>query len=337
MNFEHISIPLKKNIRDIENVSKHRGILGLSTGFHDFDLLTNGLLSGNLIIIGAPSSPSSMGKMRTRILRNIALHVDREQKGNVKIFNRIDLLQMQEDMETIVRRVKRKQPNLALAIFDDCITSYSIQEQEIDKDMRELENEIYATYNMLKIFAGLLMIPVIASVEVIYKNTHYPLPQCYDIENPDAPDIIAFLYRDDYSIDEGVETSLFIKKHRNGPCGVLNIPKELDRPAIPDIIPDQFNYRAEWWEEYSYWYKEQRGWQCDQCKLSLNKHRHFLHVHHIHGTKHNEPKDLTALCIGCHSEQLGFHEQLKETPDYENFVKIYGDKWQTLYAKANDI
>ena len=320
MELDHISIPW----------IRYRS---LSIGFNDFDSLTGGLRPGNLVIIGAPSRPSSMGKMRTRILRNIALHLDREQKGHVKIFNRIHLLQMQEDMETIVRREKRKQPNLVLAILGDCITSYSIQEKEIDEGMRELENEIYATYNMLKIFAGLLMIPVIASVEVIYKNTHYPLPQDYDIENSDAPDIIAFLYRNDYCTDEGVETSLFIKKHRNGPCGVLKIPRELDRPVIPDTIADPFDYQADWWKEYSYWHREQRGWQCELCKLCLNKHRHFLHVHHIDGPKHNEPKDLIALCIGCHSEQSGSHIELKKIDDYEDFVEIYGNKWQTLRAK----
>ena len=103
-----------------------------------------------------------------------------------------------------------------------------------------------------------------------------------------------------------------------------------DPPAIPDIIPDPFDYQDDWWKEYSYWYREQKGWQCEVCKLLLIDHRHLLHTHHVWGTKHNDPKDLMALCIGCHSEQPGYHRELKNTNDYQHFISRYGKKWQML-------
>ena len=92
-----------------------------------------------------------------------------------------------------------------------------------------------------------------------------------------------------------------------------------------------FNYQSPWWQDYSWLYRHVRGWQCEECQLSLNSDRQYLHTHHISGTQHNDPNDLRALCIACHSEQLGTnHEKLKSLKDYPEFMEKYGERWRLL-------
>ena len=80
------------------------------------------------------------------------------------------------------------------------------------------------------------------------------------------------------------------------------------------------------WKEISRQYREQKGWQCEMCELSFHQHKYYLHTHHVYGTQYD---DLMALCIGCHSEQLGInHLLLKETSDYQGFIAHYGKKWR---------
>ena len=89
-----------------------------------------------------------------------------------------------------------------------------------------------------------------------------------------------------------------------------------------------FDYQSRWWQDYSYLYRHVREWQCEDCQLSFNSDRYYLHVHHRLGTLHNHPKDLRALCIACHSEQPGVnHQKLKTTDDYHTFMETYGPQW----------
>ena len=100
-------------------------------------------------------------------------------------------------------------------------------------------------------------------------------------------------------------------------------------PRIPKSVPEPFDYQAKWWKEYSTWYREQRNWTCEVCQISLNDDRYYLHTHHVWGTQYNDPKDLMALCMGCHSEQPGgYHSQLKESRDYQGFMGKYGKQWR---------
>ena len=89
-----------------------------------------------------------------------------------------------------------------------------------------------------------------------------------------------------------------------------------------------FDYQSPWWQDYSYLYRHVREWQCEDCQLSFNSDRYYLHVHHRLGTMHNHPKDLRALCIACHSEQPGVnHRKLKTTNHYHMFMEKYAPQW----------
>ena len=111
-------------------------------------------------------------------------------------------------------------------------------------------------------------------------------------------------------------------------------------PAIPGTVPHPFDYQADWWRDYSRWYRDQQGWQCEECKISLYSERRYLHTHHIWGTAHNDPKDLRALCIACHAEQPGWnHHLLKEYTDYHEFMQKHRKQWEfrrSNYQKGNE-
>jgi hypothetical protein len=107
------------------------------------------------------------------------------------------------------------------------------------------------------------------------------------------------------------------------------VPYSSNLPPVPEFVPHPFDYRAEWWQDRSRWYRDQRGWRCEECQISLNNDRYYLHTHHIWGTQHSEPKDLRALCLGCHAEQPGQnHRGLRGTEDYKHFIKKYGRQWR---------
>ena len=108
------------------------------------------------------------------------------------------------------------------------------------------------------------------------------------------------------------------------------IPYFSTPPPIPKLIPQPFDYQAEWWKELSRWYRYRKGWRCEECQISLSNDPYYLHTHHIWGTQHSEPKDLKALCLGCHAEQPGQnHRGLRETEDYKRFIEKYGRQWRT--------
>ena len=84
------------------------------------------------------------------------------------------------------------------------------------------------------------------------------------------------------------------------------------------------------WNLLSFQCRERAEWKCEECSIDLKLNRKFLHAHHSRGTKHNDPEDLIALCIGCHAEQPGDgHRLLKERPEYQDFLKKYGDRSQS--------
>ena len=92
-----------------------------------------------------------------------------------------------------------------------------------------------------------------------------------------------------------------------------------------------FDYQSPWWQDYSWLYRHVQEWQCEECQLSLDSDRQYLHTHHISGTQHNDPNDLKALCIACHSQQPGLnHHRLTATEDYHEFMEEYGEQWRLL-------
>ena len=94
-----------------------------------------------------------------------------------------------------------------------------------------------------------------------------------------------------------------------------------------------FDYQSPWWQDYSWLYRHVCGWQCEECLLSLDVDRQYLHTHHLYGTQHNDPNDLKALCIACHSKQPGLnHHKLTATEDYHEFMEKYGKQWRLLIA-----
>ena len=125
------------------------------------------------------------------------------------------------------RRLKGEYEDLSMIIVDYLqllrgAGRYNVREQEISEISRAL-----------KILAWELNVPVIACSQLNREVDRRPnkQPQLSDLRESGAieqdADIVAFLFRDDYYDDENdyadetVESSLSIKKHRNGPPGSI--------------------------------------------------------------------------------------------------------------------
>ena len=107
-------------------------------------------------------------------------------------------------------------------------------------------------------------------------------------------------------------------------------------PPISHTTRQPFDYQARWWRERSTWYRNEKGWTCEECQICLESDPQYLHTHHIYGTQHNDPKYLKALCIACHSEKPGEHRRLKQEPDYQAFMRKYGQEWRLSMRKKDD-
>lgn len=75
--------------------------------------------------------------------------------------------------------------------------------------------------------------------------------------------------------------------------------------------------------------RELRNYTCEWCGLCLNakEDRKFLHCHHRDGDKSNNSiKNLSALCIKCHSEQPSHN--MSGLPEYREFMKKFGSHFE---------
>ena len=66
------------------------------------------------------------------------------------------------------------------------------------------------------------------------------------------------------------------------------------------------NEYPENWQEISRSIRGQRGWECEDCRLNLEKHQDLLHVHHRNHAKFDcSLENLEVICIDCHSKKRG--------------------------------
>ncbi len=98
-------------------------------------------------------------------------------------------------------------------------------------------------------------------------------------------------------------------------------------PKITPVTRTISQYPPDW-NLRSLQCRENAEWKCEGCSIDLRSAPKFLHAHHLKGIQYNQPKDLKALCIGCHAEQPGHH--MKHLPDYREFMKLHGDIWKQL-------
>ena len=96
---------------------------------------------------------------------------------------------------------------------------------------------------------------------------------------------------------------------------------------LPNEPPRDF-HQDPYWGKLSYWYREECNWRCECCGIDLQQKgmKEFLHTHHIRGTAYNNPDDLKALCISCHSDQKQprDHSRMQKSPKYKEFMRWRG-------------
>lgn len=138
-----------------------------------------------------------------------------------------------QGLRTETRKLKIENPDLSLIVVDYMqkmrAQHSKIREQEISEISRTLSE-----------IAGELNLPIITCSQLNreIESRNNKLPKLSDLRESGAieqdADIVAFLHREDYyeddeNLDEKVEASLLIKKHRNGRLGtiMLNFNRQL--------------------------------------------------------------------------------------------------------------
>lgn len=145
------------------------------------------------------------------------------------------------DLRTKVRRLHHQNP-LSVVMVDylqlmsggSRFASVSNRVQEISEISRNL-----------KILARELNVPVVAASQLSrsVESRSPQIPQLADLRESGSieqdADIVMFLYRDDYynpdSSDRPNITEIFIKKHRNGPTGKIELYFDRDRQKFRDL------------------------------------------------------------------------------------------------------
>lgn len=97
------------------------------------------------------------------------------------------------------------------------------------------------------------------------------------------------------------------------------------------------------WASISKTIRERFNYQCQQCGLKLNNHKHLLHVHHINGVRSdNSDSNLTPLCADCHRKQPDHKHMFvkhEETKAINYLRQEQGldkkDSWKDIYALAD--
>lgn len=125
-------------------------------------------------------------------------------------------------------------------------------------------------------------------------------------------------YNNTYDDDATIET-FNIQKY-------MEEPMKHSRPYITDelditAIPKRYDKH---WKKISKERKEYCKWICQECfrDFSQQKLREYLHTHHIDADPaNNKYENLKVLCIECHAKEFQ-HAHIKNTPQYEKFLKI---------------
>lgn len=78
------------------------------------------------------------------------------------------------------------------------------------------------------------------------------------------------------------------------------------------------------WNQISWAFRVERNWTCEKCQWKPEEgQRHFLHVHHKNGKKHNTRNDLQCLCVLCHSQVDRHHVKRFSEPDRQLEVQYF--------------
>lgn len=91
-------------------------------------------------------------------------------------------------------------------------------------------------------------------------------------------------------------------------------PKYTCENVPPNDYPDD-------WEDISRNIRKEKGWQCQDCGINLNRYQNLLHVHHKNHAKFDSrPSNLEVVCIICHSKKRG-HKHMHVSTDQRDLIR----------------
>jgi len=260
-------------VKEIKSGKAKGGVIGLSTGYRDLDLMLSGLKGGELIVIGGRPS---MGK--SCLVQNVSINVAKNNK-KVIIFNtemsptgcvkRIMSSELKIE-HSLIRaglvndsfyKNVNKLKDIPLYFYDNCyITVNAVSKivkeekpdliiidfltQMADFDSQNGNNSIGEITQKLKALAMESNIPIIlvSQLNRQVENRKPPIPKLYDLRDSGTleqnADIIIFIYRDYYynrSTPDKTKTVLIIAKQRNGSVGDVILKFEAEYLKFSEV------------------------------------------------------------------------------------------------------
>ncbi len=146
------------------------------------------------------------------------------------------------EMRTKARRLHHQTPLAAVMVDYLQLMSGGSRFASVANRVQEI-SEISRS---LKILARELNVPVVALSQLsrLVENRHPQIPQLADLRESGSieqdADIVAFIYREEWYNPETERkniTDVFIKKHRNGPTGGVQLYFAMSRQRLTDLDP----------------------------------------------------------------------------------------------------
>jgi hypothetical protein len=161
---------------------------------------------------------------------------------------------------------------------------------------------------------GIFRINIFNEETIVKEGLIEPLTVCKNcLTNLNYKGYSSITYATKMKVFSSFDLKEYFKDYENVEQGLFDFENEVNVP-INTYNPN--------FKKRSFEFRKSKGFICQECKIDLSAHHKYLHVHHIDGNKSNDnPYNLKAVCIGCHSKE-SHHARLKYHPDYQEFLKL---------------
>ena len=273
IGFEKLSAVLQRALERIQHIHNNPGtVVGVTTGIHDIDKVTNGLQRSDLILLAARPS---MGK--TALALNIAANAAKNKKVVALFSLEMSKTQLGNRLLSTCSGINSQYLNTGILLFIDDTAGISLLELRSKARRLKHENgldlvvidylqlmqggrprlteqnrqqEISEISRNLKALARELNVPILALSQLSrqVEMRADKKPQLSDLRESGSleqdADIVMFLYRDEYYNRDDAENKniaeLIFAKNRNGPTTSIHLQFDKETMRFGDLTREEY-------------------------------------------------------------------------------------------------